>query len=170
MAESRYEQYVIRRPALIKQGVEVPVDKVDTEGKSSTGPMVWCSRDMVANSSILLETGIIWGEGAAGTGGPNTFKPHKHEDFDEIFTWVGTDPSDPMDLGMEAEFWLGEGETLDKVIINRSMSVYVPAGLGHFPLVVKKVTRPCIMVVVAATPYKRGQISAVPVDMKGRPV
>jgi hypothetical protein len=149
MAKGRYEKDVIRKPNVMRGTQEATVDKIDAKGKPDTGPIVWISPKLLKSPSARVESGIISGDLVVGDGKPGSFKPHKHEDFDEIFTFLGTNPDDPLELGAEAEFCLGEGETFEKVVITSSTSVYVRAGVTHFPLTWKNVKRPCMFIVVA---------------------
>ena len=170
MVASRYDKYVIRKPAVIAQGgrLEIP-DKIDLAGKVDTGPLVWCASKIISEASVGLESGIISGEHLVGTGGPNSFKPHKTTNYDgEFFMFLGTNPEDPMDLGADAEFYLGEGEDMEKVLINTSTCVYVPPGLGHFPLRWKNVKRPVMFVVFV--PSMGGEDEKTEfISMEGRP-
>jgi hypothetical protein len=64
-------------------------------------------------------------------------RTHTHE-FDEIIAFIGTDTKHPHDLCGEIELWLdGEKHTLTK-----SCMVFVPKGMKHCPLVIKRVDRP----------------------------
>ena len=74
---------------------------------------------------------------------------HAH-DFDEVIGFFGTDPEDPHNLYGEIEFWLGEGDEIDTVVVDTPSSIYVPANLGMFPMIWRNVTRPIIMCVVAS--------------------
>ena len=149
MAESKYEKYIVRRPAIMGKGGELEFSqKIHTEGKVDTGPLVWRSPELMKETSSYVEHGIISGDVVVGEDRPGGIEiSHKHDNFSEIFLFVGTNPSDPTDLGAEAEFCLGEGEEQEKVLINTSSSIYVPPGMAHFPLIWKKVKRPCILVV-----------------------
>jgi hypothetical protein len=64
-------------------------------------------------------------------------KPHVH-DTDEIIGFFGNDASRPYDLGGEIEIWLED----EKHIIARSALIFVPAGMKHCPLILKRVDRP----------------------------
>ncbi len=64
-------------------------------------------------------------------------KPHVH-DTDEIIGFFGNNPEDPYDLGGEVEIWLED----EKHVIDRSAMIFVPAGMVHCPLVIKRVDRP----------------------------
>ena len=62
---------------------------------------------------------------------------HTH-DFDEVLGFYGSNPADYHDLGAEVELWLGD----EKHLLTRSCTVFVPAGLEHCPLVIRRVDRP----------------------------
>jgi hypothetical protein len=154
MAKSKYEKNIIRQPAVRSQDgkLEYPA-KINTKGLVDTGPLVWQSADPQNTNKTFVEHGIISGDLCVGGGaaiGPNGFieKPHKHTSHGETFMFIGTNPDDPTDLGAEAEFCLGEGDQMEKVIINTTSSVYVPPGIAHFPLTWRKVRRPCIFIVL----------------------
>ena len=63
--------------------------------------------------------------------------PHTH-DVDEIIGFFGNNSDDPWDLGGEIEIWLGD----EQHIITRSVMLFVPAGLKHCPLILRRVERP----------------------------
>jgi len=62
---------------------------------------------------------------------------HTH-DVNEILGFFGNDPGDPYNLHGEVEFWLGN----QKQIINRTAMIFIPAGLKHCPLLVKRLEKP----------------------------
>jgi hypothetical protein len=68
--------------------------------------------------------------------------PHKH-DFDEVFLFVPCS-EDLSAYDAESELYLGEDG--EKYIIDRTMAVYVPAGLMHCPIIHKRVGRPFFFV------------------------
>jgi hypothetical protein len=70
---------------------------------------------------------------------PNTVevKAHRHETA-EIIGFFGSNPDDPYDLGGEIELWLED----DRHIITRTAMVFVPAGMKHCPLLLRRVDRP----------------------------
>ncbi|MBN2076427.1 MAG: hypothetical protein JW762_12830 [Dehalococcoidales bacterium] len=71
--------------------------------------------------------------------------PHEHKQPEAVIH-IGTNPDDPMDLG--AEIWFYLGPELEKHVITKSCMVYLPAGFIHSPWVIKKVTRPFVIVTV----------------------
>jgi mannose-6-phosphate isomerase-like protein (cupin superfamily) len=67
-------------------------------------------------------------------GGP---QPHTHP-FDELFTFFGTNPDDIHDLCGEVELWI-DGE---QHIIDKSFVAFIPAGVEHCPLNIRRIDRP----------------------------
>jgi hypothetical protein len=75
---------------------------------------------------------------------------HTHE-ADEIIGFFGSDPTDPYDLGGEVEIWLEE----DKHAITSSALIFVPAGMKHCPMILKRVDRPIFhFTIVVAGAYE----------------
>lgn len=64
-------------------------------------------------------------------------KGHTH-DCDEILGFFGSNPDNPNDLGGEIEFWLED----EKHIITKSSLVFIPKGMKHCPLIIRRVDRP----------------------------
>jgi hypothetical protein len=64
---------------------------------------------------------------------------HSH-DYGEMIGFFGSDPQDPYVLGGEIEFWLED----EKHILTRSCLIYVPAGLKHCPMIIRRVDRPIL--------------------------
>lgn len=71
---------------------------------------------------------------------PNTdlFRdPHRHDES-EIIGFFSSDPDNPNELGAEIEFWLED----EKYIITKSAMIFVPGGMKHCPLIIRRVDRP----------------------------
>lgn len=64
---------------------------------------------------------------------------HTH-DYPEIIIFLGSNSEDPYDLGGEIEFWMED----EKYDLTRSCFIWVPRGMKHCPMVVKRVDRPII--------------------------
>jgi hypothetical protein len=168
MAESRFEKYVVRKPAVVVRVGDDYIDKIpETDeipvmNEINTGPRVIFSNELIENAKTKIEYGYITGDTAVGTG--EDFVPHKH-DYEEIFLFLGTDPKDTGKLGAEVEFWLGEGDELEKVVFNTSSAVYVAPGVAHFPQIWKNVQRPVMTMVIMPT---TGERNLEPVPIEGR--
>lgn len=66
-----------------------------------------------------------------------TIGAHTH-DYDETIAWVGSDPDDRYNLNGEIEIWIdGKQNILDKSFI-----AFVPAGVEHGPINIRKITKP----------------------------
>ena len=63
--------------------------------------------------------------------------PHEHDE-DEILGFFGNDATKPYELHGEVEFWLGD----EKQTITKSAMVFIPGGMKHSPLLVKRVEKP----------------------------
>jgi hypothetical protein len=148
MAESRYEQYIVRKAAIVtKDGQEAVPERILGGGRADTGPLVLSSPNLMKGTDQLFEYGIISGDITTGSGPGSQLRSRNDHDIN-IFCFLGTNPQDPTDLGAEAEFLLGEGAEAEKMVINSPSAVYVPAGVPRFPLSWKNVKRPCIFVVL----------------------
>lgn len=163
MVASRYEKYIVRKPAVIRSitpghvSIEVPKgDKIPAQSSVDTEPLVIFSDDFLKDATAKVEYGFIIGDTEIGTG--RGFGSHKHV-YGEIFLFLGTNPKDTHNLGAEAEFWLGEGEELEKVKFNTSSSIYVHPGVAHFPLIWRSVKSPVMMVVIVPTTSRHKAIS-----------
>jgi hypothetical protein len=75
--------------------------------------------------------------------------PHSH-DADEIFFIFGSDPKNYYDFDAEIEIHFGKEK--EKHIINSTSIVYVPKGLVHSPIAIKKVNKPFQWMHVLFTP------------------
>ena len=70
---------------------------------------------------------------------PNDYMSEGHtHDCDEIIGFFGSNPDDPYDLGAEIEFWLED----EKHVLTRSCLIFVPKGMKHCPLILRRVDRP----------------------------
>jgi len=68
---------------------------------------------------------------------PPGVPPHTHP-FDEVIAFFGTNPDDIHDLGGEVELWI-DGE---QHLIDKSFMAFVPAGIVHCPLNIRRIDRP----------------------------
>lgn len=94
--------------------------------------------------------------------------PHKHpEPLYETFTWVGTDPDNPDDLGGTVEFWIGEGEEAEQYLITKPTTVVIPPNLVHLPEYFREVHRPFVSVCILNTGHYVGTIEQIEVFPPG---
>jgi hypothetical protein len=149
MAKSKYENCVVRNTAILEFAGDKYVEKI-IEDNSQVPPgdlgfRVICSKNMLKDLDTFIEYGYIKQNMAKGIG--TDYHPHKHP-YPEVFLFIGTNPNDLSDLGAEVEFWLGEGKDLDKIILKKSGSIYVPPNVVHFPQIWRNVKRPVMTLVI----------------------
>jgi len=143
MAKTKYDKYILSGPR--------------PWNPPGTGPVVAFVDDKVNNNAYLgsHQYYIHWvpvvPQGLPGVSSWEQMGhgPHKHK-YPEVVIHLGTDPDNPLDLGGEVEFCLGP--ELEKHIITTSDLVYLPADFIHGPWIIRKVTRPFIMVTVEQSP------------------
>ncbi len=125
----KYSKYIVTE---IKKDLELPPPPPDMPlSASKTIRTLYLDNDVV-EGAFYME--CAWFSKGVGGGGP---PPHTH-DFDEVLGFLGSDPSDPRDLGGEVELWLGD----ERHILTRSCMVFVPKGLKHCPLIIRKADKP----------------------------
>ena len=150
MADSKYEKYVVRKPAIVTEDYrdEIPkTDKIPVRSDVDTGPRVIFSHTFVKESDTMAEYGIISGDTIIGDADKDVTEPHSHN-YEEIFLFLGTDKNNTADLGAEVEFWVGEGKDREKILFTTSSSIYISPNVAHFPQIWRNVRRPVITVVI----------------------
>ena len=125
MSGSDAQKYFVSRPAY-----EV-VPAIEVAGR--TPAMTLMSNNLVPGADNYIEAGWILAMPDPAT----HILEHAH-DYDEIVMHIGTDPSDPEDLGAEIEFVM-DGQPL---LIDKTSSVFVPKGIKHGPLTWKSFRKP----------------------------
>ncbi len=126
MTESKYGKYVVTDLIIPEEKKKIAADYA----KYATR-ILWMDEDVVKGA---FHMNTAWYLKAAATL-ENT--PHVH-DTDEIIGFFGNDAANPHDLGGEIEIWLED----EKQVITKSALLFVPAGMKHCPLVLKRVDRP----------------------------
>jgi hypothetical protein len=135
MAESKYGQYILRSPA---KGIGPKPEKAQ-QGIVVNDESFPGVSGIACNFAFLCvtEPGLM----------PDP--PHKHE-FDEFLYFFSTDPANMNDLGAEIEVALGE--EWEKHNISTSFILYLPKGLQHCPINIKRVDRPFFFGHIMLTP------------------
>jgi hypothetical protein len=132
MAESKYGKNLVRKPTY-------ELDAGEVKGRQNP-TMTLMSNDLVPGSNTYLEVGWVW---EIPEPNPHILK-HSHSKYNEIVLHIGSDPSNPDDLGAEMEFTIG-GEPL---VFDHTSAIFVPAGVTHGPVIWKKVRRPHLQMAI----------------------
>ena len=130
MAETKYGKYIITGA---KSGLELPSYRRDAEEVAAGDHtrLIYLDEEVI-KGAFYVECVWYWkGSDKAIVGA------HTHP-FDEVITFFGTNPEDPQDLCGEVELWLED----EKHILTKSCLVFVPKGMKHCPLVIRRVDRP----------------------------
>lgn len=69
--------------------------------------------------------------------GQQPLQAHTHDPA-EIIGFFSGDPDNPHELGGEVEFWIEDEQHL----ITRSCLIFIPGGMKHCPLILRRVDRP----------------------------
>jgi hypothetical protein len=135
MAKSKYGKYIITEPRPPSARSTPRQAPEDPTAMKSHLPLLYLDDDII-KGAFYIECTWIW----PGTGFyPTQAEPRAHtHDYNEVITFFGTDPEKPYDLCGEIELWLED----EKHILTRSCIVYVPRGMKHCPLVIRRVDRP----------------------------
>ncbi len=126
MAESKYAKYIVTE-------LKAPEFKPDfvEQYKKFAKRILWIDENVVPgafqmNCSWYLKPNTDHGAGA-----------HTHDE-DEIIGFFSSAPDNPNELGAEIEFWIED----DKFMLTKSTMIFVPGGMKHCPLILRRVDRP----------------------------
>lgn len=130
MAETKYGKYIITGA---KSDLELPSYRRDAAeiAAGSHTRLIYLDEEVI-KGAFYVECVWYW-KGSEEA----IVRAHTHP-FDEVITFFGTNPEDPKDLCGEVELWLED----EKHILTKSCLVFVPKGMKHCPLVIRRVDRP----------------------------
>ena len=129
--ERKYAKYIVTQ-TMAELNIPEPAHKkptMDYPGATTTISL----GDHVVKGSFLLRNRLFFEASES----PHEPTPHAH-DTDEALAFFGTDPNNWKDLGGEVEFWIED----EKYTLTESSVIYIPKGVKHCPLWIKKVDRP----------------------------
>ena len=135
MAELKHAKYIVTD---IKQDMKLPeyrVGAIQAQKDPSRKPnrVMWIDDEVVPGA---FYTECVWFLPGMGSEQVKV-NTHQHP-FSEVISFFGTNYEDFQDLGGEVELWLED----EKIIMTRSFSAFVPAGMKHCPLIIRRVDRP----------------------------
>jgi hypothetical protein len=142
MARSKYAKLITTNREQ-PEGPPVWFDKVPRDPKSGT-IVTWLDDDVV-RGGFYYESFMAMKPTLEGS---YNDPPQIHDDWDEVIGMFGTNPADPTKLFGEVHLTLGD----EVQVLTKSCAVFVPRGLQHGPLVIKKVTTPIILVTTGNSP------------------
>jgi quercetin dioxygenase-like cupin family protein len=128
MPPSKYSQYVITELKTPDTPLFTPEAKA--RYASFARRILWIDKDIVPGA---FQMNCSWYLKTLDKG-----PPHHEHDEDEILGFFGNDADNPYELHGEVELWLGD----EKQTITRSAMVFIPGGMKHSPLILKRVDKP----------------------------
>jgi hypothetical protein len=133
MAKGKYDLHFITqdKPNLKLPGFRLPPTGISAQRMAVLDGEVLPAADFHAE--------VVWfrpGEKPK-AGQASIEKAHSHP-FDEMVSFIGSDPADIHNLGGEIEIWI-DGE---KQVIDKSFMAYIPAGVVHGPLYIRRIDKP----------------------------
>jgi len=126
--ETKYGKYIITG---MKPDVNLPSWRLERKPTDASTRFLWLDDDVI-KGAFYVECVWYW-KGSE----QSIVEAHTHP-FDEVITFFGTNPEDPQDLCGEVELWLDD----EKHILTKSSLIFVPKGLKHCPLIIRRVDRP----------------------------
>ncbi len=136
MADTKYGKYIIKKYLTDAEKIARGRTPDTREPDVPFGRGLLWLDDKIVKNAFYMEV-LLLEPGSKSTG--EWVKPHVHE-ADEIIGFVGTNVKDPQSLDSDIELWLED----EKHLINESCLVFVPAGLKHCPLEIKRVGYPVV--------------------------
>lgn len=103
-------------------------------GDGKGGRVLFLDSEVVPGA-FYVET--VWEQVRPGDPPRAPTEAHTH-DYDEVLGFFGTDLERPHDLCGEIEFWIGD----EKHVLTKSCLIFIPKGLSHCPLIVRRTDRP----------------------------
>jgi hypothetical protein len=137
LAKSKYEKYILTE-------LKMDGDPEEAAKYAEYGiDILWMDS---INTPGAFQMNCAWYFKSLDQGPP----AHTH-DCGEILGFFSGDPKNPHDLGGEVEFWMED----EKFIITKSAMIFIPAGVKHCPLILRRVDRPLFhFSVVTSGQYK----------------
>ena len=126
MPESKYGKYIVTE-------LKTDFSKEFNEQYAKLANRVLWIDDKVVESAFQMNTSWYFKPQPE----DRPLEAHTH-DADEIIGFFGNNHDNPHDLGGEVEFWMED----EKHIITKSCLIFVPGGMKHCPLILRRVDWP----------------------------
>jgi len=132
-------------------------------GWGSIRPWARMDSAFLEGENLTIDVGtVVYG----GKIGKEPYGAHMH-DFDQVIYLLGGDCNEMGELNAEVELCLGAEQEIQQ--INSTTAVYVPRGMPHFPLTVRRMTRRFYYMEISMTrEYKETPVpGGSPTEVKG---
>lgn len=148
MSDSKYGKYFLTEDLMppMPEAMVRAMEEQEKEGKILDRTMLLgMTSKIMPGCPLFVGCEILWGLPG---GKPVDIEiPHTH-DFDEVIGFGGTNRNYPRELGGELEFLMGgERHTITKTCL-----IFVPTGVEHCPVTIKRIDTPIFMFEAASDP------------------
>jgi len=146
MAETKYGKYIVTE---LKKNITLPsfrpgevLEPTKPGEKRRMNHVIWMDSEVVPGSFYsecvwFLPDQELTPEELQKVHTDSGPQAHTHP-FEEVLTFFGTNFDDPHDLCGEVELWLED----EQFILTKSFLVYIPAGMKHCPLRIRRIDKP----------------------------
>jgi hypothetical protein len=139
VAKKKYAKYFMTEtctPFVSPVQVKMIEDQKQAGNFVNLTPQYYIDDSKVKGSFFMMNT---WTVSRSGTKPVKLELAHTH-DYDEILGFMGSGVNDVTELGGEIEIWLED----EKYRIIKSFFVFIPKGMKHCPIFIRKVDKPFI--------------------------
>jgi len=137
VAELKHDKYIVTGEKL-KHDMKLPQYRIGAL-RAQQQPPEQSTRVMWLDNTVVpggFYTECVWFLPGMASEEP-TVGTHEHS-FDEVIAFFGTDHNNMHDLGGEIELWLED----ERIVMNQTFLAFVPAGMKHCPLILRRIDRP----------------------------
>jgi hypothetical protein len=140
LTKSKYGKYIVYEPPKPKPGVRpLPqpkrLEEARAKGNYFDGTWLFALDNRIAAGAFYTNCVWLWKKHGAE---PLEIEIAHTHNFDETLGFIGTVPGQPHELGGELDLWLED----EKFNITKSCLIFVPKGMKHLPLVLKRIDSP----------------------------
>jgi hypothetical protein len=146
MSKKKYAKYFVTEtctPFTSPVQIKMIEDQKKAGNFVNFAPQYYINDENVKGSFFMMNT---WTLSMSGTKPVKLELAHTH-DYAEILGFMGSDTNNVAELGGEIEIWLED----EKYIITKSFMVFIPQGMKHCPIIIRKVDRPFLGYAVGLT-------------------
>jgi hypothetical protein len=146
MSKKKYAKYFVTETC-IPFTSPVQIKMIEDQKKAGNfvtfAPQYYINDEKVKGSFFMMNT---WTLSINGKKPVKLELAHTH-DYAEILGFMGSDVNNATELGGEIEIWLED----ERYIITKSFMVFIPQGMKHCPIIIRKVNRPFLGYAVGLT-------------------
>jgi quercetin dioxygenase-like cupin family protein len=144
--KTKYGKYIVTEDLMPPLPPEIQKKFEDRKktGNYHESDRLFAVQDSIVKGSFFMGCEWLWE--LKGDKPVETAPAHTH-DCAEILGFIGSKRNNPRDLGGEIEFWFED----EPHIITRSCLIFIPKGVKHSPIIIRKIDTPIFQFAAANT-------------------